>query len=96
MEKEFCTFKACESSKDVMTAVVALRILTRKKHPEIKSILCDRFILYSTFYLSYDWFLIWQFCMEMMRFQSWCFQLKSGTSSALKKGFRFPENLFEG
>ena len=34
-------------------------------------------------------------CMEMMRFQSWCFQLEGGTPDIWEKDIRFPENLFQ-
>ena len=36
------------------------------------SVLCDRSIFYSSFY----WFLTGQFCMKILRFQSWHFQPK--------------------
>ena len=38
--------------------------------------------------------MIWQFCMEMMRCQSLCFQLKHGTPVFWKR-FSFSENRFQ-
>ena len=43
------------------------------------SVLCDRLILYSLYYLSYYWLLTGQFYMEMLRFQFLYFQLKNST-----------------
>ena len=35
-----------------------------------------------------------QFCMKMMRFQSYCFQLKNATP-VFRKRIRLPENLYQ-
>ena len=41
------------------------------------------------------WLLIWQFCMEVMRFQSQWFQLKNGTPVLLKNVFVFQKICFK-
>ena len=51
--------------------------------------------LFSTLYLSSHWLLIWQFCMEMMRFQSQCSQLKKRVLQILKKVFVFQKICFK-
>ena len=46
------------------------KIKKKKSSYRKNSILCDRVILNSPFYLSRHWLLIGQFCTEMMPFQS--------------------------
>ena len=58
-----------------------------------KSILCDTSILYSPFCLPYPWLLIWQFCMEMMRF--WMLSTEIRYSSFFKIVSVFQNILFK-
>ena len=56
----------------------------------IKSTLdSDSSILYSPFNFSKHWLLKGRFCIEILRFQSYYFQLKKRYSCFLKKGFDF-------
>ena len=59
-----------------------------KKHLSLywqNTVLCDSFILYSPFYLSRHLLLAGQFCIEIMRFQPYIFQLRNSASILWKK-----------
>ena len=52
------------------------------------SVLFDRSILDSPFYFYRKWLLTGQFCMKMLSFQAWFFQLQNSAPVFWKKFFR--------